>query len=865
MGLGMPIPDLSNKPGPGRPGWSAGTYDFQFEVTGAVTIKAQPAATGTFTIKWPDGTEQTTAGSNSIPAPNATAGIVSINEKTDTTYADEFAIVGGQTNVSKVISWGKNPWSNMTNAFSGCTSLSDISTTSFISSTQGDMITMFNGCTSLLEADIKNWDLTAGADWYGGSPFKGLVNLQKLDATGLNVKLIGRADNSFAGIGTAVTDGCEFLMSGFNMSTSTAITTPYIFDGSRIKPTSDLSNWVFNPSGFDGTGMFRNIQLTGTNSTLNCSGWSTYPGARVPDFNGANNGAGDTGAKVNLTNLNVSSVTTMSTAFQGCNLSGIVGLSTWGATAGNVSMYRAFYVAYYFKFDNSDNFSSTFIESLTPTGTNFRQVFDRTGQLLASDYGDAPNITNIDLSGVSDISAAFTYSRFKNVPDFASATFNSSGVSFYQLFLGARFSDANSHFDFSNIAIKITNTTQMFRSAWIGKVTFGNNVDFSSLTTVSNMHYYMNGGNPNGTTTELTYPTNADFSSLTTTANWFAGTVGPTTGPLTTCQVDNLIRRFRATAYSNALFVDFYQSQITEAPSIVRAQQDELVANGWTFDDNTTDATLPFAYPSYIFDSKVAQSATPTTIPTGSQFSTATSGVTVDPSTGVVSWANTFLGIPVIRCTYTDGCYNEVEMLVVSTVDNNYSMEFSGTGEYFNAGTSLGNALGSSASNFSLSVWINITTSATNKGIFTLSNGATANNVGAFALRAVTDSRIQAYFDSNNVSIAYDIPSPGGWHHIVIVKEGASAKCFIDGNEASPAGSLPTIPSTINFSGKVGLIGTYWNSSFNFDGNIDELSVFNTALSSNEVKLIYLGNSTNKSLNLESLPTAPIAWYRMGD
>ena len=104
-----------------------------------------------------------------------------------------------------------------------------------------------------------------------------------------------------------------------------------------------------------------------------------------------------------------------------------------------------------------------------------------------------------------------------------------------------------------------------------------------------------------------------------------------------------------------------------------------------------------------------------------------------------------------------------------------------------------------------------------------------------------------------------------GWHHIVIVKEGASAKCFIDGNEASPAGSLPTIPSTINFSGKVGLIGTYWNSSFNFDGNIDELSVFNTALSSNEVKLIYLGNSTNKSLNLESLPTAPIAWYRMGD
>ena len=275
-GLGMPIPYLSNKPGPGRPGWSAGTYDFQFEVTGAVTIKAQPATTGqSFTIKWPNGTEQTTTGSNSIAAPDGTAGIVSINKKTDNTYADTFAIVGGQTNVSQVVSWGSNPWNNMQEAFDGCTSLSDISTTGFIAGASCDQIRMFKGCTSLLEADIRNWNLTSGVSWYGGSPFRDLVNLQKLDMTGLNIKLVSRVDNAFAGIGTAVADGCEFLMSGFNMSTSTATVTPYFFDGCRIKPTSDLSNWVFNPNGFQGTGMFRSAQLTGTNSTLNCSGWST--------------------------------------------------------------------------------------------------------------------------------------------------------------------------------------------------------------------------------------------------------------------------------------------------------------------------------------------------------------------------------------------------------------------------------------------------------------------------------------------------------------------------------------------------------------------------------------------------------------
>ena len=129
-GLGMPLPYLSNKPGPGRPGWSAGTYDFQFEVTGAVTIKAQPAATGqSFTIKWPNGTEQTTTGSNSIPAPDGTAGVVSINKKTDNTYADQFAIVGGQANVSQVLSWGSNPWRSLASAFQNCSNLTSLSDT----------------------------------------------------------------------------------------------------------------------------------------------------------------------------------------------------------------------------------------------------------------------------------------------------------------------------------------------------------------------------------------------------------------------------------------------------------------------------------------------------------------------------------------------------------------------------------------------------------------------------------------------------------------------------------------------------------------------------------------------------------------
>jgi hypothetical protein len=868
-GLGMPLPYLSNKPGPGRPGWSAGTYDFQFEVTGAVTIKAQPAATGTFTIKWPDQSEVTTTGGNSIAAPNGQPGIVSINKKTDTTYADEFAIVGGQTNVSKVLSWGQNPWSDMTEAFNGCTSLSDISKTSFISSTQGDMVRMFNGCTSLLEADIKSWDLTAGADWYGGSPFRGLVNLQKLDMTGLNIKLISRGDNAFAGIGTAVTDGCEFLMSGLNMSTSTATYTPYFFDYSRIKPTSDLSNWIFNPNGFSGTGMFRGIQLTGTNSILNCSGWSTYSGSKFPSFTGGNSGAGNTGAKINFTNLNVSNITDFSTSFQSADFSGIIGLSTWGATPGNVSMYRAFYVAEYFKFSNSDNFSNAFIASLSPSGANFNQVFQLCGSSISSNFGEAPNLNNIDLSNISSLSSTFEGARFYDVPDLSTATFPSTGVSCFKTFKSLRTENSNTHVDFSNVSIKISNAREMFAVSYVDSITFGNNVDFSLCTDVYRKLYQVNYPN----TVNITYPTaesGLSWAALTEPSQWFTSTTGPTTGPLTTCQVDNLIRSFHNTALNSGLTVDFGLSKITESPSVVSTMVDELEnTGGWNITSNTTDATLPFAYPSYNFDSEVTQSVTPTTVPTGGQFSSTDPGVTVDQNTGVVSWDSTYMGLPIIRCTYTDGCYNEVQMSMLVTVDNNYSMVFDGT-SYINAGRVLG---AENTSALSVSFWLKIPSIGAKSYL-----GYFIGNFGAgWLIEGGTTSIGFALGDTTTGYQSFTLPYSGNiiintWYHITMVFDGTQTgsanilKVYINGTQKTLSGS-PSFPSSIpTLSGAEFTIGGINPTTVNGAKNIDEVAIFDRALTAPQVKLIYDANSANKSIKLSSLPGgAPVAWYRMGD
>jgi hypothetical protein len=169
MGLGMPIPDLSNKPGPGRPGWGpAGTYDFQFEVSqGQVGITVLPRVNGLrFTIKWQDGTEQAiTSAQTNLQSPTTQAGIISINnEKLDTTWCDDFKIASGQSLVTKVLSWGSNPWKNVQQAFQNCDNLSDISETVFIADAGCNMRSMLNNCDSLTIAKINNWDLSAGID-----------------------------------------------------------------------------------------------------------------------------------------------------------------------------------------------------------------------------------------------------------------------------------------------------------------------------------------------------------------------------------------------------------------------------------------------------------------------------------------------------------------------------------------------------------------------------------------------------------------------------------------------------------------------------------------------------------------------------
>ena len=208
----------------------------------------------------------------------------------------------------------------------------------------------------------------------------------------------------------------------------------------------------------------------------------------------------------------------------------------------------------------------------------------------------------------------------------------------------------------------------------------------------------------------------------------------------------------------------------------------------------------------------------------------------------------------------------------IASINNDAAMSFNGTDQYVSVGSGLGNALGDGLANMTISMWVNITPGleSYNDGIFKI--GALGSNVGKFAIRAATDARIQAYFGAGSVSKQYDLLAAGNWNHIAIVKEGTTVSGYVNGVLTTPASSSGSIPSTLNFSNEPTFIGVYWNTSFLFDGKIDEVAVWNSALSSCDVKGIYEATTTvagqPKSANLLDANTtipAPVYWNRMGD
>jgi len=160
---------------------------------------------------------------------------------------------------------------------------------------------------------------------------------------------------------------------------------------------------------------------------------------------------------------------------------------------------------------------------------------------------------------------------------------------------------------------------------------------------------------------------------------------------------------------------------------------------------------------------------------------------------------------------------------------------------------------------FTISTWFKAPSEATHRTI--ISKG---NDIGG-------GTGYQLYFRNNHAlrffygAYAYleDLTAYDDdvWHHVAVTRIGTTLKMYVDSIEVDSATPLVIR----DFSSTDDLrIGRRYTSANYFDGNEDEVSLWDKGLSSNEVVEVYSGGSPADLAN-HSASTNIISWWRMGD
>ena len=279
-----------------------------------------------------------------------------------------------------------------------------------------------------------------------------------------------------------------------------------------------------------------------------------------------------------------------------------------------------------------------------------------------------------------------------------------------------------------------------------------------------------------------------------------------------------------------------------------------------------------FAYSSNSLPQTGTASLTTTPTTSGGVYSAYPSGLSINSSTGEIDLAaSTIQSYKIFYETSGAGCPNSSTFDLAVTaagIANNYSMNFdSASSDYIDAGQT--NFI-TSTNPFTISLWFNAD-SLNNGSLIYLKNDLTR----AFFIQVLSTGNVNFRSRYSGIWIpgktASGTISTGSWIHYVLVYNGSGAAtlsnftAFLNGSQSTlEAGSTSSHQYTNsgNFIGRSAISGVGNNY---FDGKIDEVAIWNTALTSTQIQSIYDAKGTNLTKDLSTVAGGPVYWNRMGD
>ena len=181
-----------------------------------------------------------------------------------------------------------------------------------------------------------------------------------------------------------------------------------------------------------------------------------------------------------------------------------------------------------------------------------------------------------------------------------------------------------------------------------------------------------------------------------------------------------------------------------------------------------------------------------------------------------------------------------------------YAMNFDGN-DYIDCGNDSSLKL---TSNFSISAWmkssnqLSFAVAVGNNGVFSLQMSGTQNQ---FKFNVYSSGWISATYTLNPID-------DGKWHHVVATHNGSTIKIYVDNVKGTDATVGATGSNTAPF-----LIGSEpGNSGLYFNGQISNVSYWNTALTQTQVTETY-NEGLPGNLNSHSAYSNLVSWWQLGE
>ena len=602
IGIGTPIPDLANLPGPSRPGYPSGGGGAETKFVMEVDIPALDLDftinTGwnsgwdgmDFNVDWGDSSSDSNV-VHDITHTYATPGIKTI--KIDGRFAMNNNDSGAtnREKITKIKNWGtaECEFVSLYRMFYGCkfmtyeaTDYPDLSNL-WTAGAGRSLSELFRECEAITELDLTNWVGNMYNVNVLSSVFMRCKGLESLDITGWDFTVATGVSATFREVGSLTTNGCKIIAPNLDISNSNIF--DYMFFNSKLHADTNVTGWTLRPAGqrwlgtlYGTTGDWAvNIDLTSWTNMKPTSLGSAFQGANSSD---------SSKVTINVTGMDTSSCTIFSTFLKdNVALTSIIGASGFSsASSGANGINQGFVKCKVLNISPSapaaNQFPSAFWSGFG-NQTSWTNTFLNFG--ITTSYAPPTGFNTLDTSGATQAVNFFQGAGFTSNPDFSGLDFSGivavgSAPQYRSLYGMFYLTDGITSVDASgwNMSNGVESLMYFARSSEITSINFGSgtsNNDFSTVASIQEMVRY-------APVTSIDWPTNADFSSLTAATN-FCSTADV---PMTTAQYDNFLTRIDATNSNTGITYSMGSCTYTGGGAVATARA-AIVAAGNTIID----------------------------------------------------------------------------------------------------------------------------------------------------------------------------------------------------------------------------------------------------------------------------------------